>query len=307
MAEQTKGEDDAVLRPTRVFVVHGRDLVIRDAMFDFLGALGLRPIEWEHAVALTGKGSPYIGEVLDAAFGHGQAVVVLLTPDDTAYLRNEFADGDSDPETRPLGQARPNVLFEAGMAMGRNPERTILVEFGELRPFSDMGGRLAVRMNNTGEKRRSLAGRLRTAGCRVDDSGTHWLSAGDFTLSGGPIAGLPIGKRMASEVRRGPSVDGAWHASGGTQLDQLKVTNNGPVPLFDVMVHVPDSLTEHVRLYQEHSVAKLPSGKSFTVRAWTTGRTMGGIQGPPQFELTVIGHLEDGSEFRQDIYLDSGG
>ncbi|MCZ7537472.1 MAG: nucleotide-binding protein [Acidimicrobiia bacterium] len=31
-------------------------------MFDFLRAIGLQPIEWTQAVALTGKGSPYIGE-----------------------------------------------------------------------------------------------------------------------------------------------------------------------------------------------------------------------------------------------------
>src|ERR1700679_927460 len=104
-------------------------------MFAFLRSLGLKPIEWDQAVALTGKGSPYIGEVLDVAFDEGQAIVVLLTPDDVAYIRNEYADGDDDPELKPLGQARPNVLFEAGMAMGRNADRTILVELGELRPF----------------------------------------------------------------------------------------------------------------------------------------------------------------------------
>ncbi len=45
----------------------------------------------------TGKGSPYIGEMLDAAFGAAQAVVVLQTPDDVAYL-HESLTYVGDPE-----------------------------------------------------------------------------------------------------------------------------------------------------------------------------------------------------------------
>jgi hypothetical protein len=62
----------------KVFVVHGRDDRLRQDLFDFLRALGLTPIEWAEAIKLTGKGSPYIGEILDSVFGHAQAIVVLL-------------------------------------------------------------------------------------------------------------------------------------------------------------------------------------------------------------------------------------
>ena len=124
---------------------------------------------------------PISGHVLDAAFNAAQAIVVLLTPDDVAYLRSEYASGDADPETTPLAQARPNVLFEAGMAMGRDPKRTVLVEFGQLRPFSDVVGRHAVRINGSVEKRKELAQRLETAGCAVNLTGEDWLSTGDFT------------------------------------------------------------------------------------------------------------------------------
>jgi predicted nucleotide-binding protein len=98
-------------RAQKVFVVHGRNTEARTAMFTFLRAIGLAPIEWSEAVRLTGEGSPYIGRVLDAAFEAAQAIVVLLTPDDVAYLRREYASSDDDPETTPLAQARPNVLF----------------------------------------------------------------------------------------------------------------------------------------------------------------------------------------------------
>ena len=75
---------------TRVFVVHGRNLGARDAMFTFLRSLGLHPLEWPGAVAATGKSSPYIGEILDGAFNVAQAVVVLFTPDDEARLRKSL-------------------------------------------------------------------------------------------------------------------------------------------------------------------------------------------------------------------------
>ena len=48
-------------------------------------ALGLQPIDWSEAIRLTDKPAPFAGEVLDAAFNHAQAVVVLLTPDETAW------------------------------------------------------------------------------------------------------------------------------------------------------------------------------------------------------------------------------
>lgn len=286
----------------RVFVVHGRNLQLRDAMFSLLRALGLKPIEWDQAVAMTGRGAPYVGEVLDAAFAAGQAVVVLLSPDDVAYLRTEYASGPDDSETKPAGQARPNVLFEAGMALGRNPDHTILVELGQLRPFSDVGGRHTIRMDNSPERRNALAQRLATAGCAVDTKGTDWLIAGDFTVSA-PGGGLSLGRRVPTEPRRGPSVDGHWYKEGGNKLDKLTITN-GPVELYGVAVEIPDDVVG-VQLWQEVPVKRLPAGKSFSLRGHT-GRSFGSV-GAEQFELTVVARLEDGTEFRQNVWLDATG
>lgn len=169
-------------RARKVFVVHGRNIAARSGMFAFLRSLGLAPIEWSEALAMTGEASPFIGQVLDIALDAAQAIVVLLTPDDVAYLRSEYASGKSDPDTVPLGQARPNVLFEAGMAMGRDPRRTVLVELGQLRPFSDVAGRHSLRMADTPQKRAELIQRLQTAGCAVNTTGQDWLTAGDFGI-----------------------------------------------------------------------------------------------------------------------------
>jgi predicted nucleotide-binding protein len=166
-------------------------------MFRFLRSVGLDPLEWTQALRKTKDGSPYIGTILEAAFGEAAAVVVLLTPDDEAQLRGEFVrPNDPEYERKLTGQARPNVLFEAGMAFGKSPERTVLVQIGSIRPFSDVAGRHIVHMSNQPTSRNELITKLANAGCNVDTSGNDWLSEGDFDLpihskSRGPAVHLP--------------------------------------------------------------------------------------------------------------------
>lgn len=175
-------EDESGKKAGRVFVVHGRDERLRSGMFALLRAIGLDPIEWSKAIALTRKASPYIGEVLGAAFKHAQAVVALLTPDDEARLRPDLLNQDDPPYEKILtGQPRPNVLFEAGMAFASHQDKTVLVQIGTVRPFSDVAGRHVVHMDGSVGKRQELAQRLRTAGCAVDLTGTDWHSVGDLT------------------------------------------------------------------------------------------------------------------------------
>ena len=97
---------------------------------------------WEEAIHFTGEGTPFIGKILDDAFANSQAAIVLLTGDDLAVLQKTFwSDRDADYEKELTPQARPNVLFEAGMAFGRYPDRTIIVSLGSIRHFSDIAGR----------------------------------------------------------------------------------------------------------------------------------------------------------------------
>lgn len=167
--------------PNSVFVVHGRDRVAKVATFEFLRALGVKPIEWTSALAMSKKAAPYIGEVLDAAFAQARAVVVLMTPDDLAQLRPDLLSPTDKPYERTLtGQARPNVLFEAGMAFATHPDRTVIVQLGTIREFSDVAGRHVVQMSNDYAKRNEFATKLTNAGCDVDTTGSDWVSAGDF-------------------------------------------------------------------------------------------------------------------------------
>lgn len=74
------------------------------------------------------------------------------------------------------------------MAFGRYPERTILIEFGDVKKFSDVAGRHAVRLTNDASRRLDLANRLKTAGCAVSTLGEDWLKEGDFTITRLPLS-----------------------------------------------------------------------------------------------------------------------
>jgi predicted nucleotide-binding protein len=145
-------------------------------MFTFLRALGLEPVEWEQAVRETGKGAPYNREVVERLFVGTQAVIILLTGDEDVTLRTPFCQ--SAGEDRMRRQARGNVLFEAGMAFGLHPDRTIIVEIGQQDVPSDLVGLNAVRFDGSPEMRDKLKGRLVGARCEVKAAGDDWLRLG---------------------------------------------------------------------------------------------------------------------------------
>jgi predicted nucleotide-binding protein len=165
----------------RVFVVYGRDRELRASMFAFLRAINLWPLEWSELVSSFGIGSPYIGELLDHAFDLCQAAVVLFTPDEQVALASHVGSHDREGGLQP----RPNVIFEAGLALGRFPDRTVIVEIGSLRGISDLGGRQVTRLDDRtadsrAEMRHAFAEHLRAVGCDVQTTGTDWLHVGDF-------------------------------------------------------------------------------------------------------------------------------
>jgi predicted nucleotide-binding protein len=161
-----------------VFVVHGRDEGLRRAMFQFLRDIGLKPLEWSKAVLLPKQGgaNPHIDDVLDEAMERVEAVVVLFSPDDLAYLRPSLlSKGEKNTEGKPKGQPRPNVIFEAGLALGRHPGKTLLVQVGSIRAFSDIAGKHLVRLTDDVAKKKDVAARLGKIGCEVDLGGDDWI------------------------------------------------------------------------------------------------------------------------------------
>jgi predicted nucleotide-binding protein len=166
-----------------VFVISGRDAAATESMYQLLDALGCRPVEFHQAVARMKVGNPFIGDVLDKAFETVQGLVVLFTPDDEAKLKDQLLNKHGDAAEKKLtGQPRANVIFEAGMALARHPDKTLMVQVGPMKSFSDISGRHLVRLDDSFESRQDFAARLSNI-CKVDTSGTRWTKVGSFVPS----------------------------------------------------------------------------------------------------------------------------
>jgi predicted nucleotide-binding protein len=189
-----KAPDDATVRDdvTRnVFVIYGRDDEARKAVFDYLLALRLNPLDWEQLITTMKSAAPSLAEVVMNAPRQAQAVVALLTPDDVVHLHPTLrGDGDTAAERLTGCQARPNVFLELGMALALHPTRTIILQAGLMRETADLAGLNYVRVDATNRWCRKVAQRLEDAGCPVVRSGDDWQDPVRF-------AGLAAFRRTA--------------------------------------------------------------------------------------------------------------
>jgi predicted nucleotide-binding protein len=286
--------------PRSVFVIHGRNEAARSAVFDFLRSIGLRPIEWSQAIKMAGRGTPYTGEVLDVAFGQAQAMVVLMTPDEVAYLHPSHAEL-GDPETEARFQPRPNVLYEAGMAMGRDQDRTVIVEFGQVRGFSDIHGRHVVRLDSSIKRRQDLAERLELAGCAVDLSGRDWHNAGDLTPPAPPGEGLPLGRKLPkSRSSAIPRLDGKFIDNGSRKVASIEIINHGHGDVYQL--DVEDAKEAGIMIDDgELPLAKLPAGKS--IRLPHRGHAVLGAIKPTHYTVIATGKTVDGTQIREELFV----
>jgi predicted nucleotide-binding protein len=175
--------DRAMPDPRRVFVIYGRNTAAYDQMVKFLRALKLDPRSFYDVSADSGPNATVL-QIVRHGMAQATGVVALFTPDEWSVLRPTF-----DPKRGAAGelcrwQARPNVIFEAGLALGIAEKRTILVKLGpDVSLFSDVGGIHTVNLDNGHESRNLLRGKLKTAGCVLDlETGDHLHvgQAGDF-------------------------------------------------------------------------------------------------------------------------------
>lgn len=182
--QKGKAAKIAKAKENTVFVVHGRDTKLRDAMYEFLGALGLKAQEWGHAIrAARGRGgNPYVNDAVTKIMEQAQAIVVILSPDDEAKLKDQFVTKhERQTEGKLRGQPRPNVIFETGIAIGTHHRKTVMVRIGDVKSFTDVGGMHIPHFSGDDKSRHDLANRLEDLGCKIDRDGDLWLRAGNFT------------------------------------------------------------------------------------------------------------------------------
>ena len=156
-------------RKTTVFLVHGRDTAKRASLMNLLEAYGLKVLGWGDQAELTGRGAPSTLEIVQAGMAAADAVVVLLTADDLARVKPEFARSDDGPDELELtGQPRLNVVFEAGMALAIDRDRVVIVSMGSTRQVTNMDGiNAVVLVPGDDASALELRQRLRTAGLDV--------------------------------------------------------------------------------------------------------------------------------------------
>ena len=189
-----------------VFVVHGRNWPLNNALFQFLRALGLEPMEFQELIHKTGQGSPYILDVIKLGFAEAAACVVLMTGDDLAYLRPELRKQSGEPrnETKLTPQPRPNVLIELGMALALYDHRTVIVSIGGMERIpSDILGKHHVSLTNDLHTRQDLANRLANH-CDVSNLKypTKWEKSGDFSVPKEARSSLSAKPKAAAELSR---------------------------------------------------------------------------------------------------------
>lgn len=269
-------KNKAMAEPSKVAVIHGRNNNVKKSMFDLLYSLGLKPVDWTTATKRTGKGSPHHVDILNELLVDVTAAVVLLTPDDKVVLREEFQeDNDPEYEKRMMGQSRPNVLYEAGLAFAKLPNHTIVVEVGQLRPFSDMAGVSTIRIKDTTEKKDAvnrylLAERLRTVGC-VFQEDPGFLEAGDFWIEEeGEILGLSQAETTIHSI----------NDEHVLQLEMLRVINNTEKGLRCVLDNIGTSVYQLTLHGQGVRVDLAPPARKGT---WHTGHAILDVKlDPPQ-------------------------
>lgn len=288
----------------KVFVVHGRDSEAQVALFDFLRALGLEPMVWEDVVALTGTGSPWIFDVLVRGFQEAQAAVVLLTPDDEARLHVHLRGQNEPPhETQLTCQPRPNVLIEAGMALAFQPDRTIIVQIGQIRPATDLSGRHVVHLGSSGSLL-ALARRLQTAGCPANLTASDIMNDGRFAKlkarereATTAAQGLPKGHRLDLPVMAAaPAELRARLVDRGRNDHLLELQNRGGVPLNNLQWTIPDDAQNWSILSDvlpEYPIARLDPRDHVRIPVAVS------LGGPAIVRVTFHATLPDGSPFER--------
>ncbi|MEY8492853.1 TIR domain-containing protein [Lachnospiraceae bacterium 29-91] len=159
----------------KVFVVTGRNDALRLSIFNLLRALKLNPMEWMEVIENAEEPSPYISTAIKKSIDEAAAVIIIMAPEEEAKLIEELQTETNDDQL--FKQPRPNVIFEAGLALGLKESKTIILQFGEMRIFSDILGKHILRYRGEEKEvnfKNDLVRKLRIAGCECEDGNDYY-------------------------------------------------------------------------------------------------------------------------------------
>lgn len=143
----------------RIFIVHGHDEAMKQAVARTVEKIGLKPIILHEKPS---KGRTTIEKFID--YSDVSFAVVLLSPDDVAYPK------DRSPEDAKL-RARQNVVFELGFFIGKLGRNRVLALYQEEKNFemsSDYSGVLYTPYDDSGRWQFDLVKELKACGYDVD-------------------------------------------------------------------------------------------------------------------------------------------
>ncbi|HTE41364.1 MAG TPA: TIR domain-containing protein [Steroidobacteraceae bacterium] len=176
----TEAEQNSQPNTKKIFIVHGRILAARHEIGLFARSLGLEPLNFDDLRGSLG-GTPTTAEVVAKGMEIAHGVIVLLAAEEFATLRSNLRIAADTDATANRWQARPNVIFEAGMAFNRDRKRVVFVAFGSVGLFSDIDGIQILRpTNDPSGHRNTLRSTLIGMGCAVDSTSSDWMRTGDF-------------------------------------------------------------------------------------------------------------------------------
>lgn len=140
----------------KVFIVHGRDMLLRTQVENVLRALGLEPIILQEQANIGKTIIEKIEECTDVGFG-----IVLYTPCDEGRLKSE--DGELKP------RARQNVVLEHGYLMAKlGRERVCCLVSDDVEFPSDIQGVGYIPANDIDQWKYKIAKELKGAGFDID-------------------------------------------------------------------------------------------------------------------------------------------
>jgi len=154
-----KLKNERVKLSNKIFIVHGHDEEMKQAVARTVEKIDLKPIILHEQ---PNKGRTIIEKFED--YSDVNFAIVLLSPDDIAYPKNK------QPEDKKF-RARQNVIFELGFFVGTLEREHVFILYREEHNFefpTDYSGICYTPYDNKGRWRFDLIGELNSCGYNVD-------------------------------------------------------------------------------------------------------------------------------------------